>query len=50
MVLNPPSTQVRTVSLGLHDFSEVEKLPNVRYRRCWEPQQIAAMVGDGQAI
>jgi DNA-binding PadR family transcriptional regulator len=41
----------RSSSLSLHDFCEVERMPNVRYRvLLGEPQQIAALIPSGQAV
>jgi len=41
----------RSSSLSLHDFCEVERMPNVRYRVLFgEPQQIAALIASGQAV
>jgi len=43
--------KARSGSLSLHDFSEVEKMPNVRYRvLLGDSQQIAAMIVSGQAV
>jgi hypothetical protein len=41
----------RSSSLSLHDFCEVERMSNVRYRvLLGEPQQIAALIASGQAV
>jgi hypothetical protein len=43
--------KARSGSLSLHDFCEIEKMPNVRYRvLLGDPQQIAAMILRGQAV
>ncbi len=43
--------KARSGSLSLHDFSEIEKMPNIRYRvLLGDPQQIAAMIVEGQAV
>ena len=43
--------KARKASLSLHDFSEIEKMPNVRYRvLLGDPQLIAAKIVNGQAI
>jgi len=43
--------KARSGSLSLHDFSEVEKMPNVRYRvLLGDPQQIAETIVSGQAV
>jgi hypothetical protein len=43
--------KARSGSLSLHDFSEVEKMPNVRYRvLLGDPHRIAAMIVSGQPV
>ena len=43
--------KARSSSLSLHDFSEVEKMPDVRYRvLLGDPHRIAAMIVSGQAV
>ena len=43
--------KARSGSLSLHDFSEVERMPNVRYRvLLGDPEQISAMIVSGQAV
>jgi predicted nucleotidyltransferase len=43
--------KARSGTLSLHDFSEVEKMPNVRYRvLLGDPEQIAATIVEGQAV
>jgi len=43
--------KARKGSLSLHDFCEVEKRTNLRYRRLLgDPQQIAAIFANGQAV
>jgi hypothetical protein len=43
--------KARSASLSLHDFSEVEKMPNVRYRVVLgDAQRIAAMIPSGEAV
>ena len=41
----------RSGILSLHDLSEVEKMPNIRYRvLLGDPRQIAVMIGNGEAV
>jgi len=43
--------KARSTGLGLHDFCEVEKLPNVRYKvLLGDPQPIAAKIVNGEAV
>lgn len=43
--------KARSSSLSLHHFSEIEKMQNLRYRTLLgDPQQIAAVLADGQAV
>lgn len=43
--------KARSSGLSLHDFCEVEKLPNVRYRvLLGDPQVIAAKIESGKAV
>jgi len=43
--------KARSGSLSMHDFSEVEKMPNVRYRvLLGDPQQIEETIISGQAV
>jgi hypothetical protein len=43
--------KARSSGLSLHDFSEVEKLPNVRYKvLLGDPQSIAAKISSGEAV
>lgn len=43
--------KARSSGLSLHDFCEVEKLPNVRYKvLLGDPQSIAAKIASGEAV
>ncbi len=43
--------KARSSGLSLHDFCEVEKLPNVRYKvLLGDPQSIAAKIVSGEAV